>query len=166
MTAPHPATLPDDVLLARCSVTRGRRSGPGGQHRNKVETHVMLVHGPTGAVGQAGERRSQGDNKRVALFRLRLALALGIRAELSAPSELWTQRRSGTRIRCNPAHHDFPALLAEALDVAHAVGWEPRAAGEHLGVSASQLIKLVKQHPPALAIWNSARAEAGLNPLR
>ena len=36
----HPAALPFDALLKECEVRRLRRSGPGGQHRNKVETAV------------------------------------------------------------------------------------------------------------------------------
>ena len=34
----HPAELPIPELLRQCEVVHTRRSGPGGQHRNKVET--------------------------------------------------------------------------------------------------------------------------------
>ena len=44
----------------------------------------------------------------------------------------------------NPHHDDFPALLAEALDVLHASGNDPKAAALALGCSPSQLIKLLK----------------------
>src|SRR5215208_2690516 len=75
----HPASLPADRLLADCTVERTRRSGPGGQHRNKVETAVVITHDPTGVQTEASERRSQVANLTKATFRLRVKLALKIR---------------------------------------------------------------------------------------
>ena len=49
--------------------------GPGGQHRNKTESGVRLVHRPTGVVVTATERRSQLQNRGAALERLRERLA-------------------------------------------------------------------------------------------
>ena len=54
----HPARLPIDELLADCEERRLRRGGPGGQHRNKVETAVELTHRPTSVAAEANERRS------------------------------------------------------------------------------------------------------------
>jgi protein subunit release factor B len=65
------ATLPDVTLLAECEETFFVASGPGGQHRNKTETGVRLVHAPTGVVVTATERRSQLQNRGAALARLR-----------------------------------------------------------------------------------------------
>ena len=48
-----------------------RGSGPGGQHRNKVETTVRAVHVPTGLTVVASDHRSQLRNKILALERLR-----------------------------------------------------------------------------------------------
>lgn len=166
MAVRHPAELDDEALLKQCRFDRGRTSGPGGQHRNKVETWVKLTHLPSGTSAQAGERRSQAQNKKVALRRLRLELALGIRSEPGpGPSDLWRSRCRKGKVRCNPAHADFAAILAEALDAIGAAGQDPRPAAESLGCTASQLVKLVAQHPPAFSAWNAERERLGLRRL-
>src|SRR5207244_11337724 len=63
--------LPDDVLLAQCEVQTHRASGPGGQHRNKAETAVRLVHVPSGVTVEGKDERSRTQNLRIALARLR-----------------------------------------------------------------------------------------------
>src|SRR5687768_5095769 len=73
----HPyLSLTADELVRQCVVETMRASGPGGQHRNKTESGVRLRHGPTGVVAQAFERRSQHENRAVALRRLRERIAL------------------------------------------------------------------------------------------
>src|SRR4051794_32538002 len=91
----HPAALDPAALAAACEMRFTRRSGPGGQNRNKVETAVVLTHRPTGLVAEASERRTQGENLKAARFRLRLNLALGVRGPVapgSPPSPLWSAR--------------------------------------------------------------------------
>src|SRR5262245_63027271 len=59
-----------DALARDCEITFHRASGPGGQHRNKVETAVRVLHLPTGLIARASERRSREQNRREALRRL------------------------------------------------------------------------------------------------
>jgi ribosome-associated protein len=67
--------LTDDQLLAQCEVQTHRASGPGGQHRNKNETAVRLVHKPSGTVAEGKDQRSRIQNLSAALGRLRDKLA-------------------------------------------------------------------------------------------
>jgi protein subunit release factor B len=67
--------LSDDALLAQCEVQVHRAGGPGGQHRNKVETAVRLVHQPSGVVAEGKDERSRTQNLGNALERLRGKLA-------------------------------------------------------------------------------------------
>lgn len=154
-------------MLADCVVQRTRRTGPGGQHRNKVETAVVITHSPTGVRGEASERRSQEQNRQMALFRLRVNLALAVRGEpAESPSERWRSRLRGGRMELSPTHDDYPALLAEALDVLAAVDMDVGRAAERLECTPSQLAKLLKHEPRALQQLNDRRVELGLRPLR
>lgn len=47
-----------------------RSGGPGGQHQNKIETGVRIVHRASGAVGESRNERSQHANKKLAMQRL------------------------------------------------------------------------------------------------
>jgi protein subunit release factor B len=67
--------LDDASLAAVCEESFFVGGGPGGQHRNKTETGVRLVHRATGVAVTATERRSQAQNRSAALVRLRARLA-------------------------------------------------------------------------------------------
>ncbi len=170
LPSPHPACIDEADLLAQCDLSKGRSSGPGGQHRNKVETLVRLHHTPSGIDAHAGERRSAIENRAVAIFRLRLALATEVRTPVpigDVRSELWLTRctRDG-KVPVNPEHKDYPALLAEALNVTWAAGLDPKKAALRLCCSMSQLVKLIKDHPHALVRLNEARTDAGMHTLK
>jgi len=166
----HPAALDPDELLRQCSLERGRSSGPGGQHRNRVQTKVVLTHTPTGLSAQASERRSAEENRRVALRRLRLLLATERRAPVprgECRTALWLSRCGPDgRVACSPRHADYPAILALALDVLASCGHDPKYAALRLGCTPSQLIRLVASHRPALDLLNAHRAAKGLHALR
>ena len=165
----HPAAASAEQLIADCDVRRLRRSGPGGQHRNKVETAISLHHLPTGVRAEANERRSQAQNHSVAVFRLRVNLALEVRQACRAnqvPSPLWQSRCCGGVLKLSADHGDFPMLLAEALDVLVAFGFEPKLAADALRCTSSQLIRLLKLDSRALALVNGWRRERQMHVLR
>ena len=187
----HPAALSESTLLRSCEITRTRRSGPGGQHRNKVETAIVIRHKPTGIQAEASERRSQAENKKAAVFRLRLKLAVEYRTcpnspkeagtETSStsaseqgeasvkdylPSPLWTSRCKKGMISVATTHTDFPEILAEALDSIWTFNFEIAKAAQTLGVTTSQLVRLLKQHAPAFTKVNVMREKLEMKRLR
>jgi hypothetical protein len=162
----HPATQAASELYAECDVQFQRRSGPGGQHRNKVETAVRLRHRPSQVTAQASERRAQAENLQVALERLRRALAVRVRTAWHEPSKLWRNRCRAGRLSVNPRHMDYPSLLAEAIDALEACDWQLTLACGQLGCSNTQLVRLLRHEAAALRLLNAHRADRGLTPLK
>ncbi|MBI1902207.1 MAG: peptide chain release factor-like protein [Planctomycetia bacterium] len=165
----HPACLDAEKLRQQCQTTRTRRTGPGGQHRNKVETAIVLLHVPSGVSAEASERRSQAENLAQAAFRLRVNLALAVRRprERRTPaSALWQGRVRQGRVAINPSHDDFPALLSEALDVLAAHNDDLRAAAADLACTPTQLVRFLALESRALSQLNARRRAHGLRPLR
>lgn len=60
------------IFKRNLKIERIRRSGPGGQHRNRKATGVRVTHIPTGITVLASERRSQSMNLEAALERLKV----------------------------------------------------------------------------------------------
>lgn len=164
---PHPASLPLDDLLSQCKSRRQRRSGPGGQHRNKVETAVVYTHIPTGVSAMASERRVQEENRKQALFRLRIRLALEVRCPARCNlSACWKERVQAQRITISKHHNDFPAMLSEALDYIMQEQGDLQGFGDLAGCSKSQLVKFFKLDPSALQCVNDLRHQHGHHTLR
>jgi len=168
-TPRHPADRTAAELLQECNVKRTRRSGPGGQNRNKVETAIVLRHRPTGLESQGSERRSQLENQQAALARLRVKLALEVRVsrpQEAIPSALWRSRCRNGRISVSADHSDFPSLLAEALDVIAQADGDVKTAARDLACTSSQLVGFLQKEPRGLTFVNEQRQSRGLSLLR
>lgn len=165
----HPCDLEEGDFLKQCELEFTRRSGPGGQHRNKVETAVVVTHVPSGISAEGNERRSQLENRQEAIHRLRIRLAERIRTVRPpevVPSPLWQARQESGSTRVSRQHRDFPALLAEALDWLAQSEFQPAQAAARLGCSTSYLIRLCRLSVSAFQFVNTERQRRGLRPLR
>ena len=69
-------SITDKELLQECRVDTYCSSGKGGQHVNRTESAVRLVHIITGIVVICHDERSQLQNKRKCLIKLRHKLKL------------------------------------------------------------------------------------------
>jgi protein subunit release factor A len=85
----------DEELLGECDVATFRSGGPGGQHQNVTDSGVRLRHRPSGIVVTCRQERSQHQNKKTCLRRLRLRLAA---LEASTPPRVPT-KPSATAVR-------------------------------------------------------------------
>ncbi len=67
-------TIDVDINMSDVDISFARSSGAGGQHVNRTESAVRLVHKPSGIVIFAQEQRSQHQNKDIAFKRLKARL--------------------------------------------------------------------------------------------
>ncbi len=175
----HPCRWSEEDLQAKCRWSFSRASGPGGQNRNKVETCASVEFLPTKDIARASESRTQGENRKVALQRLRCKLAVEFRTPIQldkhGPSPVvpandalavWQKYCRHGRLQISENNWDWPSLLSILLDVLALEDWEVQAASLVLEVSSSQLVKLLKKEPAALIRLNEERATRGKHALR
>ena len=152
--------LSDEELLAQCDWYARRASGRGGQKRNKTSSAITLHHRPTGISAIATESRLQGENRALAMGRLRLALVLNIRRAVDPttfepPAELRAQINRDGKLAVNPRNPKYLSILATVLDLLNFYRGRVSDAADRLGISTTNLINLLHDDPKA---WTAAQA--------
>jgi hypothetical protein len=158
----------DDRLLAACDVRTHRASGPGGRKRDTTDSAVRLTHRPTGVSVTASESRSQHENRRRALKRLRQAIAMGVRE--TPPAKPGPALREAVADpawpRLSPKSEDYLPAAAEVLDRLADRDGRISEVAEAVGTSTASLVKFLSLDDD---LWQAAgriRAKAGQKPLR
>lgn len=170
---PIDLTISDEELMAQCRLEVFKAPGPGGQHRNKVSSAVRLRHTPTGVTAEATESRSQHDNRRKALGRLRMHIACRLREGFDPASPLppvvaeclFTPKGgpAGGPKRLDVGRRDvrFWAVAAVALDAVDAAEGRLSDAASGIGITTGNLSRLLKTDRHLLTAANSLRRRHG-----
>ncbi len=163
-------TMEDAALLSECLVDAYRASGPGGQKRNKTSSAVRLRHKPTGLIVISEESRSQHSNKRNALRRLRMAIAVELRptdmAEIHNGGEFEPFVTPDARLRIAETNAAYALRLAQILDHVFIKNGSVNEVAQEIGVSASQVIRLLALDDGAFSQVNRMRESHGKPRLR
>jgi hypothetical protein len=170
----HPVLLAEEQFAQECTITQLRRGGPGGQHRNKVSTGIVLTHVPSGLNAEANERRSQVDNRRVAVRRLREILAMEQRSVVSDQEvagdndqrDMIRKKYAGSQLRVAEDNWERPMVLAVLLDDIYQLDLRLPEVAQRWATTTSQLVRFLRNFPVALVKLNRLRAERLLPPLR
>jgi hypothetical protein len=162
--------LSDEELARQCVIETMRASGPGGQHRNKTESGVRMRHRPTGVAAQAFERRSQHENRAVAVRRLRESIALEWRQAVElegyvVPADL-AAILPGARQRVGPKNERYWPGVAALLDLFVALECSVSETAAVVGVSTGALSRLLLESPAVAAKVNELRAAKEMRGLR
>jgi hypothetical protein len=159
----------DDRLLEQCGVDRYRVRGPGGRKRDTTDSAIRLRHQPTGVIVTATENRSQSENRRRALKRLREALALQYRQPVGAldlpPAVVVHACRTGT-IQISPRSPGFLSVAAYVLDLLAHHNGRISTVAEQLAVSTASIVAFLRV---TTSLWRAAqqiRAASNQRPLR
>jgi hypothetical protein len=168
--------LTESQLLAQCEVDTYRASGPGGQKRNKTSSAVRLRHLPSGLIVIAEESRSQHENKAKALRRLRQALFLQLREQLSLEEmaadglshhpDYEPARSADGKLHVGRKDPRFWPAVGVVLDVLEAVEAKVSQAATMLATSTGNLIDFLEQDPKVWQQANQLRARFGQKPLK
>jgi hypothetical protein len=170
MTTPRNTYLAesDDRLLAECDVDTHRASGPGGRKRDTTDSAVRVAHRPTGVSVVASESRSQHENRRRAVRRLRHAIAMQVRQDPpSEPGEALRQVVADpVWPRVGRKSSEYLLASAEVLDRLADRRGRISEVAEAVGTSTASLVKFLSLDDSLWQAANRVREAAGQKPLR
>ncbi len=151
-------SMSDEDLLARCRVDRFRGTGRGGQKRNRTDSAIRVTHTDSGLSATCDQTRSQHANRRLALRRLRLEIALECRSE---EPPVWEEHWPVT-----PRAVQYPRYAAVLLDALWTADYRVREAARTLGLSTGRLVRCLSKNTTLWQIVNRERRSRGLKPLK
>ncbi len=161
--------LTDSAFLKQCVFDVYTASGPGGQKRNRTYSAVRVTHEPTGLAAIAEESRSQHENRVCACRRLKILLALRLRAQPAGGWHLPEALRSYFKPvlqRMNPKNESYALFCTTMLDLLYQKRGSLSDVAGVLEISTGQCGPLFMIGKDIMAEANVMRASFGLRPLK
>jgi RF-1 domain len=169
MTRDELLALDDTELAKRCKFEAYKSGGPGGQKRNKTSSAAKITHVELGISAHSSDFRSQAENRKRALHRLRFKLAAEIRTPIDPrgyePPAWFAEARVQGKLTTNTHNPVYARLAAHALDVFAAVDGRLSDASALLGVSNSNLVHHLKAEHAMWSVVSRIRSDNKLPPL-
>ena len=173
-------TLSDDALLAQCEQHIYRASGPGGQHRNKVSSAIRLHHKSSGVTATCNESRSQHDNRKNAIRRLRMKIATSVRCDAPAetlipevvarflhmPKKPPIGATTDNRLEVGRKHADYWHVAAVLLDCLVADSAQLSTTAKRFGITTSNFLRAVKADRHFFEAAQKIRKQFNLSPIK
>ena len=145
-----------DELLGACTLKGFQGSGPGGQHRNKTNTGVMLTLRQYNLEIKSCEGRSAKENKTHALRKMQMALALKVRETPPAVEIPFP----GSNGHIQPSNALFPLFIAHVFDRMAQKNGDTKEAAQAFGLTPSARVKIIRQDKAcAEKLQNSRQAQ-------
>lgn len=173
-------SLTDEEILAQCDIHIYKASGPGGQHRNKVSSAVRLKHKITGITATANDSRSQHSNRKMAMQRMRMNIALRLRSpiplthEKSNLPEILTEcihvaskgpKAGSARLTIGRKNHRFWTVAALLLDLLGGAEGKLAQVSGNLGITTGNLTSVFKSDRHLLAAVQKIRKSHNMRPI-
>lgn len=150
-----------DELLRACTLKGFQGSGPGGQHRNKTNTGVLLTLRDFNLEIKSCEGRSAYENKIHALHRMQMALALQVRCEPANPEIPFP----GSNGHIQTSNALFPLFVAHVFDIMESKGGDTKSAAAAFKLTPSALVKILRQDKACATKLQGNRKQNGQRPL-
>ncbi len=131
-------TMSGEALLKKCEQDFFIASGKGGQHRNRTESAVRLIHKESQISVYDTTSRHREENRKHAIKKLRLAFAFQLRCppqpQLNFPPP-------------SIQNETYPLWVAHFLDFFDANHLQISTTAKAIGTSTAQLIKALQKNP-------------------
>ena len=149
--------MTDEELLKLCKTDHFIATGKGGQKRNKTSSAVRLSLNDSTISVTASEDRQQSVNKKLAIRKLRLSIAMELRQEAQA----WQGQ-----LDMNAKNPQYPLFIGCLTDYLFESNWQVSEVAKSFDISTGKLIKIISKDDSFWQFVNKERQGNGYKPLK